>query len=229
MFERRSVGRAAVGRASGLARHSAATAAAAFSLVLLAAMLSQASVAAPAGVRITATPGVGPAGYTMAYTVTNTSPGDPMHSMGADGDASIVEVEIPEISLGDLVFASNGYSAGGVYGWTATESKIPDLFGSALYAGTPAGYVDLATSDYSGSAIEPGQSETFTAQVKTDLTTNAAFAVNFDDEAVAIVDPAIPQSGPAVGVPEPSSFAAFGAALLGMTAFRRRKSEPVCS
>jgi hypothetical protein len=219
MSERNLGGQSAVERALGLARQNAAAAAIALTLVPLAAMPSQASVLVRSSGTITATPGGTAGHYTIAYTVTNTS------QQTASSDASIIEVEIPEINLGDLVFASDGSGVGGVFGWTATEVTTSNLSGSGLYSGTPAGYIDLATSSGAGgNPIGPGQSATFTAQVTTNLTDNAAFGIAFDNGSAAAVDPIIPNTTVAVSVPEPSSFAALGTALLGLLWVRGRKA-----
>jgi hypothetical protein len=219
MTEHQTVGRSAVERALGLARQNAATAAIALTLIPLTALPSH---AAGSSVTITATPGGTPGDYTIAYTVTNTSQGNPIAS--AFGGVSIIEIELPELHLGDLDFAPDGSgSVGGVFGWTATETTTQDLIGSGLYSGTPGGYIDLATSGYSANPIDPGESLTFTANVQTNLTVNAAFDVGFSDSSTVAVDPIIPKTNALTAVPEPSSFAALAAAMLGLLWLRCRR------
>jgi len=203
-------------------RTCAATAALAALIVPLAASIAQATVVAPTSPYVSAGTFTFNTTKFMAYTVFNTN-----------GTGAITQIELPEIHAGDINFNALIQGSGGLLssGFTQQEYLTAQFATSTIVGGTvPGAYVDLIgniTSAFTQNGIAVGTSQTFTAAVPTNATTEANFSLSFANPnsplASLAIDPPIPDTR-VTAVPEPASLALIGAGLLAMTGRRRRKA-----
>ncbi len=227
------VARAAVATALARAGRHAATAAVAAGLTTLGAMPASATIALPTYATITGTTFQSPIGPNETFKVTNTT-----QNFNSN---PLIEIEIPEITAGDLIFTPASTGETGFFigsfsdifltplpaGWSATEVTKASIRGSGVYGSQAAAYVDLITA---GTGIAPGASLSFTAAIPTLTTTNAAFGLSFAANTggsgaafFSVIDPPIPNTTPTVSaVPEPMSAVVLAAGLTGLVGLRRR-------